>query len=81
MGDASRSHERSKNDPVTAFCEDLNGPVEEVSGLIYLASETLTSSPELCQRFLIIAEERVAQLSRVIKSHCRPKPYPLNRAS
>lgn len=69
---------RRQSDPLRAFCEELNTPLEEVFHLMYLA--THLSEGKNSELHLKSALERLAKVRRIVMSHCQ-EPRELQRAS
>jgi len=60
---------RRQPDPLRAFCDELNSPLEEVFNLIYLA--THVSEGSNAELHLKKALERLAKVRHVVMSHCK----------
>ena len=69
---------RRQQDPLRAFCDELNTPLEEVFNLLYLATHVNAGADS--ERNLKQALERLAKVRRVVLSHCQD-PQQRQRAS
>jgi len=59
---------RPHHDPLRAFCEELNSPLEEVFNLMYLA--THVDEQPAAELHLKRALEALAKVRRTVISHC-----------
>jgi len=60
---------RRQSDPLRAFCDELNSPLEEVFNLIYLA--THVSEGPHSEAYLQKALERLAKVRHIVMLHCQ----------
>ena len=81
MSNAETRCKSSEVDPLTALCEELDGPLEEVTNLLYLATESVVSTRDLHQYYLRTALGSLQSIQRRVRRHCRLKPEPFDLAS
>jgi hypothetical protein len=70
----------AERDPLTAFCEELCGPLEEIFNLVYIVRHKKTDSA-LGKRYLTVVDERLQEVREVVMSHCKNAPPRVDKAS
>jgi len=81
MSNAETTCKSSEADPLTALCEELDAPLQEVINLLYLATESVVSTRDLHQYYLRTAQARLQSFQQRVRTHCRPKLGPFDLAS